>query len=98
MHLAAHLQKKAPTLLVDGDPNRSVTRWASHGKLPFEVVPESQAAMHAKSAGHIVIDTKARPDEDDLRELAHGCHLLILPCTPEPLSVDALLIGTWPCT
>ena len=91
MHLAAYLQHKATTLVVDGDPNRSVTRWASHGSLPFKVVPESQAAMHAKAHEHIVIDTKARPDEEDLRELALGCHLLILPCTPEPLSVDALL-------
>jgi chromosome partitioning protein len=91
VHLAAHLARSAKTLLVDGDPNRSVTRWASEGKLPFTVVSEAQAAMHARHYEHIVIDTKARPDPEDLREIATGCHLLVLPCTPDPLSVDALL-------
>jgi chromosome partitioning protein len=92
IHLAAYFQRKAATLLVDGDPNRSVSRWASHGNLPFKVVTEAQAAMHARSHEHIIIDTKARPDENDLQELATGCHLLVLPCTPDPLSIDALLL------
>ncbi len=91
VHVAAHLARSAKTLLVDGDPNRSVTRWASQGRLPFTVVSEAQATMHARNFEHIVIDTKARPDPDDLREIATGCHLLVLPCTPDPLSVDALL-------
>ena len=91
VHIAAHLARSARTLLVDGDPNRSVTRWASQGRLPFTVVSEAQATMHARSYEHIVIDTKARPDPEDLREIATGCHLLVLPCTPDPLSVDALL-------
>ena len=90
IHLAAYLQAKAPTLLVDGDPNRSVSEWARAGKLPFKVVDERQAALHAKSFEHIVIDTKARPDEEDLRALALGCHLLVIPCTPDPLSLRAL--------
>ena len=58
IHLAAYLQAIAPTLLVDGDPNRSVSEWARAGKLPFKVVDERQAALHAKSFEHIVIDTK----------------------------------------
>lgn len=92
VHLAAYFHQQAATLLVDGDPNRSATRWASHGNLPFKVVPEAQAAMQARSSEHIIIDTKARPDESDLKELATGCHLLLLPCTPDPLSLDALLL------
>src|ERR1700712_1206626 len=91
IHIAAHLARSAKTLLVDGDPNRSVTRWASQGRLPFTVVREAQATMPPPPYEHIVIDTKARPDPDGLREIATGCHLLVLPCTPDPLSVDALL-------
>lgn len=91
VHIATELARTGKTLLVDGDPNRSVTRWAAGGHLPFTVVSEAQATMHARSHEHIVIDTKARPDADDLREIALGCHLLVLPCTPDPLSVDALL-------
>jgi chromosome partitioning protein len=90
IHLAAYLQALAPTLLVDGDPNRSVSEWARAERLPFKVVDERQAALHAKSFEHIVIDTKARPDEEDLRALALGCHLLVIPCTPDPLSLRAL--------
>jgi chromosome partitioning protein len=39
-----------------------------------------------------LIDTKARPDPGDLKALAAGCDLLILPCTPDPFSLDALMI------
>ena len=32
IHLAAYLQLHAPTLLVDNDPNRSSTGWASRSQ------------------------------------------------------------------
>ena len=67
-----------------------MSEWARAGKLPFKVVDERQAALHARTFEHIVIDTKARPDEEDLRALALGCHLLVIPCTPDPLSLRAL--------
>ena len=90
VHLAAYLQESAPTLLVDGDPNRSVTEWGKPGKLPFAIVDERQSAMQARNYQHIVIDTKARPDEEDLKQLALGCHLLVIPCTPDPLALKTL--------
>ena len=34
IHLAAYLQPLAPTLLIDGDPNRSATAWAKRGYRP----------------------------------------------------------------
>ena len=92
MHLAEYFSRRAATLLVDGDPNRSASQWAARGSLPFRVAGESQAPMLARQHRHIVIDTKARPDAEDLRELAAGCHLLILPCTPDTLSLDALIL------
>lgn len=92
VHVAAYLQSKGETLLVDGDPNRSATRWARRGQgFPFKVVSEQQAAKYAKDFQHIVIDTQARPDEEDLRDLVDGCDLLILPTTPDVLSLDALM-------
>jgi chromosome partitioning protein len=94
IHFAAYLQKLAPTVLVDGDPNRSATTWARHGKLPFKVVDERSAAKHARGYEHIVIDTKARPDEEDLKALAEGCDLLIIPTKPDTLSLDALRLTT----
>lgn len=92
VHLAAYLQRKAPTLLIDGDPNRSASKWTSRGELPFKVVDERQSARYARDYEHIVIDTEARPDEEDLRALADGCDLLVIPTTPDALALDALLL------
>lgn len=92
VHLAAYLQKKAPTLLIDGDPNRSASKWTTRGELPFKIVDERQAARYARDYEHIVIDTEARPNEEDLRALADGCDLLVIPTTPDALALDALLL------
>jgi len=92
VHLAAFLQERGPTLLIDGDPNRSASGWAKRGALAFEVVDERQMARAAQryAGGSIVIDTEARPGEEDLKILADGCDLLIVPTTPDALSLDAL--------
>jgi chromosome partitioning protein len=91
VHLAAYLQQKADTLLIDGDPNRSATGWSRRGELPFKVVDERQAARYAREYEHIVIDTKARPDIEDLKALTEGGDLLVIPSTPDALALDALL-------
>ncbi len=90
VHLAAYLQQRSPTLLVDGDPNRSATGWTQRGALPFKVIDERLLARHARDYEHIVIDTEARPDPADLRTLVEGCDLLVLPSTPDVLALDAL--------
>ncbi|MGI0488555.1 ParA family protein [Pantanalinema rosaneae CENA516] len=91
IHLAAYLQEKAPTLLIDGDQNRSASTWAEGGNLGFKVVSETQAPKYIRQFEHIVIDTQARPEQKDLEALADGCDLLILPTTPKALDLDALL-------
>ena len=92
VHLAAYLQDRSPTLLIDGDPNRSATGWSRRGQLPFKVVDERQASKYARQFQHCVIDTEARPEEEDLRALADGCDLLIIPTTPDGLALDALML------
>lgn len=92
VHIASYLQKKNPTLLIDGDPNRSATAYTKRGKLPFMVIDERGAAKYARDYEHIVIDTEARPEEDDLRSLANGCDLLVIPTTPDAMAIDALLL------
>ena len=92
VHLAAYLQKRSPTLLIDGDPNRSATGWSRRGQLPFKVVDERLAAKYAREFEHCVIDTEARPDEEDLRALADGCDVLVVPTTPDALALDALML------
>ena len=92
VHLAAYLQNHAPTLLIDGDPNRSASKWAERGGFPFQVVDERQGARYARQYEHIVIDTAARPDDADLKSLAGGCDLLVLPTTPDAMALDALVL------
>jgi chromosome partitioning protein len=91
VHLAAYMQQQSPSLLIDGDPNRSATGWTKRGELPFRVVDERQAARFAREFEHIIIDTQARPEESDLAELAAGCDLLVVPTTPDALAIDALI-------
>ena len=96
VHLAAYLQRLAPTLLLDGDPNRQALVWGTEGRMPFKVADILQSAKHAADygggRGHIVIDTEARPGPDDFKALAEGCDLLVIPATPDPLDTHALML------
>lgn len=92
IHLSTYLQSKNPTLLIDGDPNRSATAYKRRGELPFTVIDERGAAKYAREYEHVVIDTEARPEEDDLRSLTAGCDLLVIPTTADAMSIDALLL------
>ena len=92
VHLAYFLSEYASTLLLDGDDNRSVTRWAGRGSLPFHVADERQAARLSRNYEHLVIDTQARPGNEDLKALAEGCDLMIVPTPPDILSLDATML------
>ena len=92
VHLAAYLHTHAPTLLIDGDPNRSATTWSRADRLPFKVVDERAGPKFARQYEHIIFDTQARPKEEDLKALVEGCDLLIIPSTPDALALDALML------
>lgn len=91
IHIAALLAQHDRTLLIDGDPNHSALKWAKSGRLPFQVVDLMAASRHTRNYEHIVFDTPARPKQDDLEALVDGCDLLIIPTTPDILSIDATL-------
>lgn len=91
VHLACYFAEKGSTLLIDGDSNHSAINWAKRGELPFKTVDLMAAPRQMKNFEHVVIDTAARPSEDDLEALIDGCDLLILPTSPDALSMDALL-------
>jgi chromosome partitioning protein len=93
VNIATYLQQDKPTLLIDGDQNRSAVRWNRRGPgLPFKVCDEMQGARLARDGqfDHIVIDTAANIDPDELETLADGCDALVIPCTPEALALDVL--------
>lgn len=92
LHLAACLHEREATLLIDADPNRSALGWAQRGHLPFKVVDEWQAGHQFRQYGHVVVDTQARPQKEDLELLTDHCDLLVLPTTPDILALDALVL------
>ncbi len=90
VHLAAYFQKTSSTLLVDADPNRSVIEWNARGGLPYAVITERQLAREAGNYDTIIIDTKGRPDPDDLREMIGGSDIIVVPCTAEAQAIATL--------
>jgi len=91
IHIAAFFSEQGVTILVDGDPNRTAVAWSKRGSLPFTVADERQAMKIVGGADFVVIDTPARPNSDDLQELAKGCELLILPTPPDVVSLEPML-------
>lgn len=92
-HLATYFCEYGTTILVDGDPNRTAVKWAGRnsGALPFDVADERQSMRLVQQKDFIIIDTPARPDSDDLKELSKGCDLLILPTIPDVVSLEPML-------
>ncbi len=89
--MATFFSEFGPTLLVDGDLNRTSLAWAERGEFPFEVVNQHKAMKAISGKEYVIIDTPARPDSDELAELADGCDLLILPTTPDVVSLQPMM-------
>ena len=92
IHLAAIMAKRAPTLLIDGDSNRSAVAWAKRGgeALPFKTVDEKAAHRYTKDFEHIVIDSAAHASKRDLAAMVEGSDKLVIVSEPEIMSLDVL--------
>ncbi len=91
VHIAAYLNTIAPTLLLDGDRTRNATEWSVRGDgFPFAVADVASAMKLAGKYKHSVVDTGQQPTESDLKALAEGCDLLIIPAVPLALDTDGL--------
>lgn len=90
IHLAAYLQTKGSTVIIDGDLNRSVLDWSERGNAPFKVIDENDADQ-IEGFEHVVIDTPARPSDTDLEALAESSDLLVLPTAVDAFSIIALV-------
>jgi chromosome partitioning protein len=93
VHIAEVLNRKLPTLLVDGDFNESALAWKGRGrgKLSFPIVREHELTEHARNYKHIVLDTPARPTAEELKTICTESDLVIIPSQPDALSLDALI-------
>lgn len=92
IHLATYFSDRGKTLLIDSDPNRTSIKWSQRSdSLPFAVQDERKAIKSIPGSDYVIVDTPARPASDDLRELADGCDLLILPTIPDVVSLEPML-------
>jgi chromosome partitioning protein len=91
IHLATCLAtKRNKTVLADGDLNHSVINWYERGGkgLLFSVCDGSSVP---NNYDHLVIDTAARPTNEELIALASASDLLVVPCTPTTFSLEATI-------
>ncbi len=94
IHIAAYMQTLGQTILGDGDIVRASAKWAARGPgVPFTVVPIAQLAKEMRSAkfDHVVIDTEANPSDQDFKDIARGCDLLIIPTEADSTARDGLV-------
>ena len=89
IHLASvwHSEGKK-VCIVDADKNRSALAYASRGNLPFPVFPVSSAAKASRSSEIVITDGQASSDQEELKHLAYGSDLVVLPTTAKARSVE----------
>ena len=89
IHLASvwHSEGKE-VCIVDADKNRSALAYSSRGNLPFPVFPVSSAAKASRSSEIVITDGQASSDREELKHLAYGSDLVILPTTAKARSVE----------
>lgn len=91
VHVAAYLAREfgeGSVVLVDTDPNGSALEWAARGEggLPFRVVGPQEEADEE----HAVFDSQGRLHGEDLAAAAMMSDVLVVPTTPDFLSINAL--------
>jgi chromosome partitioning protein len=93
IHLARFLSDYGKVLIIDSDPNRSVEKWVGRSEFPppFKVKNEKSAPAHIAGNDFLVLDTPARPDSSELKEISQEAKLTILPCVPDAISLDPML-------
>ena len=89
IHLASvwHSEGKK-VCIVDADKNRSALAYSSRGNLPFPVFPVSSGAKASRSSEIVITDGQASSDQEELKHLAYGSDLVILPTTAKARSVE----------
>ena len=98
VHFAESLSKRRSRKVVlgDGDLNRTALNWFQRGQshgidVGFTVFDGDDDPPHEYT--DLVIDTPARPDDDEVLRLAEFSDCLIIPTNPAPGAIEAS-IGT----
>jgi chromosome partitioning protein len=90
VHLAAFFSDHYKVLLIDEDPNHTSLEWAKRGHLPYTVADKNKAIKLIAKHDLIIVDTPARPETNDLKELLEDCDMMILPTFPDVLSYNPM--------
>ena len=97
--VAAELRRRGKEVaLIDADPQRSACQWAEPGNLQFpvyEIALTDQTAHNwsreliriTRKYGYVVVDTA--PSEQALRAATAVSSLMLVPCTPSGLDLEA---------
>ncbi len=89
IHLASVWSSQGKNVcLVDADRNRSALAYGSRGNLKFNIVPVEAAAKATRLSEIVITDGQASTDEEELKHLAAGSDLVLLPTAPKARSVE----------
>lgn len=89
IHIAGFLSTKGKTILLDGDQNLSSLEWSEAGNFDFQVIKTDHLKKQKEKFDFYVSDTEARPQKSDLKTLSQVSDLVILPTTPDAMSIKA---------
>lgn len=86
---ATVLSTKHNVLLIDADQNASALQWAGYENLPFDVKTENAARPLLMKGNHdfVIVDSQVAPDSGEIKALAEGSDVVIVPTTTEALSI-----------
>lgn len=98
IHLATFFGNRfgnGSTVVVDTDPNASSLTWAERAasrgyELPFAVVGPGEAGEEE----HVIFDSPGRLYREELEAVAEISDLVVVPTSPDALSVDVLAAFT----
>ncbi len=91
INLAAGLMRRAPTVLLDADPQGTLEHWASAN--PDAKLPEVRAtgdavakaiARAAREAGHVVVDCPPSLEDARMPAVLEAVDVVLMPILPSP--------------
>jgi chromosome partitioning protein len=93
VNLAAGLQRRGPTLLLDADPQGSASHWARVGGAAGDLAPvqrvgadevRAKIGQAAQRHRYVLVDCPPHLESSVLREVMQAVDLLLVPVQPSP--------------
>lgn len=75
--------------LIDDDNNRTASNWAERSQgnerfsVPFKIASFRSMSKAVKGADYVVIDSQASRTDEDLKDFAEDCDLVVIPTKPD---------------